>query len=382
MKQFYLLALFCAVSLMCVFTACDDDNKAATWPDGSEISALYENKSTSLPESNKLMLTYSGGELIGKGVYLKAEEHTLVLYNVFPAEKETFIYNVPLTAAADGYTFAGSSTTAAGTTFDYAGKVMPGAMVLNLTNVVRPENEMRGIWNLVMMGKKKDNPTEWEYPLLFKWEIEPFKMSPDDLSETTTEDAEETINFIGSIGGALLNMMVSDIDFREDGTITAKYAGLEGVNILSLIFSGPTKRPAEDWTLSPQNLCRYYVKDGKLYVILDLQMILKAVQANATKAENPVTDQLMGALEKLMSMGQDGIPLVITTNESGDTCLILNKEQILPLVPLLPLLKGVIPGSDQTMGIDLNELFDSFIKMFEHTTDFEVTINLRKLTVE
>lgn len=367
MKQFYLLALFCAVSLMCVFTACDDDDKAATWPDGSEISALYENKSTSLPGSNKLMLTYSGGELIGKGVYLKAEEHTLVLYNVFPAEKETFIYNVPLTATADGYTFAGSSTTAAGTTFDYAGKVMPGAMVLNLTNVVMPKNTMMGQWKLSERN-----------PLQIKWEIEPFEKEEEDGTITIidTETSQIMGNEIGMLLGFMLPTMIGNIDMLPDGNIQAAYKGLT----------------EQEWTKSPLNLCKYYVRDNKLYVQLDLQMILKAIQStdagtkavesgNTNNSEDNTAlsmEEIKAIIAKLMEWGQQGIPL--TMSSSGTAKLTLNKEQILPFLPLMPLLSETLANSDDSMLQLLNAFLEQFIPIFEHTTVFEVTLSLDPVT--
>lgn len=364
MKQFYLLALFCAVSLMCVFTACDDDDEAATWPDGSEISALYENKSTSLPESNKLMLTYSGGELIGKGVYLKAEENTLVLYNVFPAEKETFIYNVPLTAAADGYTFAGSSTTAAGTPFDYAGKVMPGVMALNLTNVVMPKNTMTGQWKL-----NKRNP------LQIKWEVEPFEMT-DEIGEVityTTEESQSLAGLVGAVlGGFILPQMVDTLTFRNDGNIQADYKGLE----------------AMEWQKSPLNLCRYYVRDNKLYIVLDLQMILKTVQT--TKAETAINKKSLSIEEikilvgQVMKWGQQGIPLAVDGSNLKSK-LTLEKEQLLPFFPLLSVLIESIPessGSDNILLQLLASNREMFGGLINHTTVFEITLSLDPVTAE
>ncbi|MCC8171583.1 MAG: DUF4925 domain-containing protein [Parabacteroides sp.] len=367
MKQFYLLALFCAVSLACVFTACDDDDEA-TWPDGSEISALYENKSTSLPESNKLMLTYSGAELIGKGVYLKAEEKTLVLYNVFPAEKETFIYNVPLTAAADGYTFAGSSTTAAGATFDYAGKVMPGVMALNLTHVVMPENAMAGQWKLNRRN-----------PLQIKWEIEPFEKEEGGTTITIDSETSQAMgDEIGMLLGFMLPMMVGNMDMLPDGNIQATYKGLTD----------------QEWGKSPLNLCKYYVRADKLYLQLDLQMILKAVQStdattkaaesgNADNSGNNTSlsmDEIKAIVAKVMEWGQQGIPLTMSGN--GTVKLTLDKEQLLPLLPLMPLLSKTLANSDDSMLQLLNAFLEQFIPLFEHTTVFEVTLALDKVAAE
>lgn len=366
MKQFYLLALFCAVGLMCVFTACDDDDKAATWPDGSEISALYENKSTSLPESNKLMLTYSGGELIGKGVYLKAEEHTLVLYNVFPAEKETFIYNVPLTAVADGYTFAGSSTTTAGATFDYAGKVMPGVMVLNLTNVVMPENTMMGQWKL-----SKRNP------LQIKWEVEPFEMEGQE-NLVTSETTQGLADMIGGILSMpmMLPSLVNVIEFQSDGNIRAEYKGL-----------ADTK-----WKQSPINLCKYNVRNNEVAVLLELQMILKMIQSSQTEdgtkavinqetsanKKSLSTEEVKALVSLLLTWGQEGIPL--TMSKDGKMQLTLGKEQLLPLMPLIPILIESLGNSDNMLLNIIYQMREQIVPMFEHTTVFEVTLSLDPVT--
>lgn len=371
MKQFYLLALFCAVSLMCVFTACDDDDEAATWPDGSEISALYENKSTSLPESNKLMLTYSGGELIGKGVYLKAEENTLVLYNVFPAEKETFIYNVPLTAAADGYTFAGSSTTAAGTPFDYAGKVMPGVMVLNLTNVkVAACKNFVGSW-----GLKPVDMDAYTSAFHLVWETD------------SVIPALELITAISPMVGFFLPPVLNKITFGTDGNITARYSGLTSEEVQKVLNVEPIVRDENDWSDSPFNLCMYYEKDNKLYVILNVDMILKTVQANATKAtasgiDREKLDMLTDALKKLSQWGTQGIPLNVKQIEGGYTLVYLDEKE---LGTLFPLLQALLPMLKETLAPSLGELapivdllLDAVDTGLSHTTKFEIGLALQK----
>lgn len=375
MKRFYVIGLLCVLSLFCLFTACDDDDPIR-WPDGSEVSALYESKTTSLPGSNKLILHYSGRELMGKGVYFKTDDGntaTLALHNIILQEKEVLLPAIALQHTDSQYLFSGMATTSAGTTFAYEGSVQPGVMTLNLSNVNIPGcRSFEGVWNLAPVDVNK-----YTFPLQLVWK-----------TDTTLDVLNFVIPLANSVIGSLLPSVIKDITFNQDGNITALYTPLEDGDLNKIMNSGPIVRPDDAWRTSPLNLVSFYVKDNQLYVIPQVEMIMREVEMNATKTKAGEgildnMDMLMSVLDKVMTWGSEGIPLNIRVDKTGNTVLYLDKEQIETFFPvlriLLPQLKNLLPP-DVLNGL-IGGIIDSLLKEVDialdgHTTEMEIGIIL------
>ena len=95
-----------------------------------------------------------------------------------------------------------------------------------------------------------------------------------------------------------LKALLKDVTFQADGNIVATYVK-DGKDVVS-----------------PINLANYYFKDGKLYVTLNIDMIIQA----ATKADN--NEELMKLITDLMqtplmSALSEGFPLNCVIDDKG-----------------------------------------------------------------
>ena len=151
----------------------------------------------------------------------------------------------------------------------------------------------------------------------------------------------------------MLTKYLHTVTFQEDGNIVASYsaAGKEDEN-----------------SVSPVNLAQYYIKDGKLYLQLNIDMILATIAAIKTK------------ILQFASLLSEGIPLNCEIKD-GTAAIYADKDLILPLLSLLSseeiveLIIAQVPAGQQEM---VKAIFDQLPELIKTTTEFNAGLNLEK----
>ena len=143
-------SLLCAMMLAILLISCNDkDDYDGLSP--AELSGTYSNKLSAPANGDSLILSYNGNTFIGKDVEFKTDDgktaHIILKY-VLPHDKETAISGVSLTAGSGSYSFSGGATTSTGTAFHYLGSIQTGKLILELSDITIPENQltMNGTW--------------------------------------------------------------------------------------------------------------------------------------------------------------------------------------------------------------------------------------------
>lgn len=368
----------CVIALM---TSCSEDYPG---PDPVEVTANYSNKFSN-PNPN-LSLTYSGEEMTGKSVdfsTVKGETANITLYNIIPGEEKSKIIDIPLSGDKVGYSFSGNTTGESGTTFKYAGRVEAGKLTLEISNVQLPTNAIttQKMWYSVPFTAKESSGME----------------EPGGIEYTNTtygihfNSDNETVSQIAvmaeMIGGNILGSVLRNINFNPDGNITARYGAMPQVESFIDYFEPLPIRPESDYTLSPLNLANYYVKGNSLYVIPNIDMIIKQIQSSKTRALS-VTDiqEILQLIQKWTTTGirfniiseikPEKLAEYFYIKHTGDMILHIDKNEIGVLLKLLPMLKNVIPDSD--MKAFLVELLDMLIPELMAAEVLEIGIVLQK----
>lgn len=159
----------------------------------------------------------------------------------------------------------------------------------------------------------------------------------------------------------MLAKYLHTVTFQEDGNIVASYssAGKEGES-----------------TISPANLAQYYIKDSKLYLQLNIDMILATVAANKTKTKALDASVIL----QFASLLSEGIPLNCEVKD-GAAAIYADKDLILPLLSLLSsedivgLIIAQVPAAQQDM---LKAVFAQLPELIKTTTEFNAGLNLEK----
>lgn len=159
----------------------------------------------------------------------------------------------------------------------------------------------------------------------------------------------------------MLTKYLHTVTFQEDGNIVASYsaAGKEDEN-----------------SVSPVNLAQYYIKDGKLYLQLNIDMILATIAANKTKTKALDASVIL----QFASLLSEGIPLNCEIKDST-AAIYADKDLILPLLSLLSseeiveLIIAQVPAGQQEM---VKAIFDQLPELIKTTTEFNAGLNLEK----
>ena len=344
---FYLFALICSMSL---FTACsDDDDEVKSLP---EVNAPYV--------SSELELTYGGEVLLGKKVTFytadgKSADITLegadialtketmasglVNPGVIPGEPKV-TFSAALQPAEGGYTFAGEHV-ADNYSMKYEGAVEKGKLDLALEVKLAGDNALAGnTWNLFSY-----DPYAVKNPLHVVWNSEkPFSvvLFPFPDAQPVELQPGEFITLMSAMGiipvgdkkmgvNEILSCLLQSVTFREDGNIVASYSDV--ADIVSPKFQN-----------SPLNMVQYAVKNEKLYLYLNVDAIIGAVQKMTTKGLDmeTVLPVVLPKLMELIPMLSSGIPLGYSVNEEGNELAVyIDKELGSKLIDiLLSLLKN------------------------------------------
>lgn len=387
MNKYLLRNFLYAICMATLLFACDDNDDQ----DGSEISGIYSNKLSTPEGDNTLTLTYSGREFIGKDVTFKqvnGNTANITLHGILPGETATVLENIPISADGNGYSFSGSSTGNNGTAFSYQGKVETGKMTLALTDVKVASNQLtsNAKWHPVQTAVTAEtDPIKGEYTCYHY----AFHLVTDNLILGQAAPQLEAIL------GNLITWFINEVTFNPDGNITARYATMpEGKAIGDLINIPPDRKDSE-WLSSPINLASYYVKDdSELYIIPNIDMILYQIEQNKTKADGGLDAAVIAAVyQQLNKWSTTGIRMNIRKNSEapynnmgkliaykGDIFLFLDKEEVAAFLPLLSLVKDLLPEDilNGPMGSMIGPLLDMLANSLQQAKTLEMGMMLTK----
>ena len=336
--------------LAILLIACnDDDDYDGLAP--AELSGTYSNKLSAPANGDSLILSYNGNTFIGKDVKFKTDDgktaHIILKY-VLPHDKETTIAGISLTAGSDSYSFNGDATASTGTAFHYQGNIQAGRLVLELSDIMIPENRLRtnGTWHIAHENASYYNVDNGSIQTMIGM-------------------------LYNLVGGKLVSNLISSVldglTFQADGNIIARYAPLsDSIQIGSLIGSY-IKHPANDWTASPPNLATYYVEDNtSIYVIPQIDMIIRQMMINrqtkTDSGDSSMENALLAAYQKINTWSTTGIKMTILESEDpakGDLILLLDKSEIQELFALLDIVKVFIP--EETLNAPVMDLIGNLI---------------------
>lgn len=297
--------------------------------------------------SLKLNLLYSDSVMLGGGVsFLPTGDSygTITLHNIIPGEDETEL-DITWTVDDDGlYAFNEKSTTA-GRTINYVGTI--GSTEMNLAlNVEFPAHDIMGKWELA------------QTPVHMVWVAEADGIFEIEFGATMLAST------ISQYISPLLQTVLKSIELGTDGGVVAEYSDA-GAEVIEFKPCSP-------------NLAHYYVKDEKLYALLNVEMIM----AEVTKSNSG-----LGALESLIAQG---IPVNYSLNPDESLTVFIDYAFIqgvldmlsqTSLWELLPIVKQlVIESMIDIYGSkeEAEKALDGIIEIWQHTTKFEIGLNLVK----
>ncbi|WP_455586676.1 DUF4925 domain-containing protein [Bacteroides sp.] len=384
MSKKFLLKLFCVTCLFISLVSCSDDG----YHESDKLTANYSNKLADGTAAN-LSLSYSGTELIGKSIYFKTSDTKtadITLLDILPGERETPIVNVTLTPAESGYIFSGKATGISGINFSYNGKIEDGKLTVNVSDVQLPAHAIttQKKWYTVPYTLNDTQGTDPETGITYNNVMYGVHFHSDSKAASSLASLAE------AVGGNILGSVLRNVYFHPDGNITARYAPMPQVDgFLGYIMPLPI-RPESDYSLSPLNLVTYYVKDNFLYVVPNIDMIIRLVQSNRnaeTRATS--TPDYMKIYRLLNRWATTGIRFHIVDEikpeelyedyyikHAGDMILYLDKDEISPLFQLLPMLKDIVP--DGPLKTILIPMLESMIPELTDAEVFELGLILQK----
>lgn len=331
MKKKWWYYLLCTV-LLVGFISCNNDDKAVLSMNGTYFSGTSAS-------GNVLELLYSQQPLDGKEVRFNTSDGKtaiITLKYIVPGETYTSI-SANLVAQDGGYSFEGTTITTNKHTIEYKGLVQKSRLQLEL-NVNMVASSVTGTWNLT------------SEPLHIVWE-----------AGSMSHEAQQLAGIISQFGNLLLKQYLRTVTFGADGNVTAMYKAADA--------SGG------QWVQSPKNLCMYYVKDNKLYLVPDMQMIAQQVEKNKQKTRALGIMDILNLFNQVVAWGKEGIPLNISENPDATRTVFFDKKAIAPFIPLLPVVVDLLPPEGE-IGDIASDIVNQIITIFPKTTRLELGIEL------
>lgn len=315
-----LILLFALLCTATFFTACSDDEDTS-WQQIPKEEIKGDNAAFTV-----------NGETVANGSVKfeakSAEQAVVTLDNVILAYPEVAV-DVTMAKQADGsYNFSGEKgmTTVPGTradnqtaiaTIKVTGNVtLDGKVRVEANTVVNDPNGWAGTHGLadyataklIVKGKEKSYVASGA--LYFNVEGE----------KISTTDSLSIINALRGIGGYILPQLLGDITLNSDGNITAKYVKESNIDMAkttevmtNMLWLGvlPSENdvkaliPAKDkYVSSPNNLAYWYQKDNKLYVKLNVPVILAQALGTSSNTElaNVISSVLNGDVTTIKNL--------------------------------------------------------------------------------
>lgn len=395
--------LFYVACVALCLSACEENyNDKLFWP--GEISREYG----SYIKPFTLDLTYSGEKLIGKTVTFKTEDSetgTLTLNDVIPGEATTPINNITLYENEEKgiFTFSGTNITMGGATVEYEGSITPKTMKLNLDVKMANAKTFAKTYGFGTYEMIED----YDSFLYMKFKGAAYL---DMIPKEGFEDDAMMMSIIGVMGGSALQILIpqllKDIQFENNGYITAKYSSdpIDTEKLMSLLGTADAGNEikklvnSRTYQPSPKGLAFWSISNNKMILKLNMPAIINEVIKNSgqqvdSKLISGITEailksdpirlkSLLGALNlivnneilgylintddatfnALFSCIRDGVPMNMTLTEDGHTYLYLDYQTLTPIINIVSGIKLTIDGLGE---LDLGTMIGEPWKLME-----------------
>lgn len=356
----YLLLLVLGTA---TFSSCEDDDN-----DGyKRISSEYKNAT--------LKLTFNGKELNDKTVEIQALNETtanLILKSLIPGESNLYLNALLANTGGDNYTLEAKSETTDRTVV-VEGGVTEGVLTLNCTFKVT--SKVVGNWKFIAQQETSTDPKQLigKGPLHLKivTDIDSIKLPivlPDGSNwsfaikdNMETEDAG-FVSFAKVMFSLLVPNLLYNIELQEDGDLTATYAVMD-----------ETMNPTDTVTL-PEGVVRYNVKDGEIYIAVDINALLPR-----SDADQPSVD--------VLKMLAEGLPLILKLDGDNNMTVYVDKDMMVPFMGMMDLVKGLVKDMepmDVLIGTitaeSLQKFLDDVVTLVNTSETIELGLNLETNT--
>lgn len=294
-----LFALLCTITF---FTACSDDEKG-----GPDLPVNEEFK------GDKLALIFNGESLTDKAVNLTQLNNSsavIALKQLIPGE-DSLVVNLtasePATRAFADYDFKGDITNA-DRQITVTGSLVNGILKVDVKHIIK-DTKIIGKWYTYV---KLDMAT---YEMLTSLHLDivndtdkAYLPAPGWGKEIS---GSELPSYLGLIGMMLPQLLVS-VELTNDGKLIATY------------YANMTDKNNNVPPVIEDKIVKYSVNNGYIYVKPDLTGLLPVSQ---TRADFSIND--------ILGMLNVGIPLKYTITEDGSFKAYVDKDMMLPFMPLI-----------------------------------------------
>lgn len=256
---------------------------------------------------------------------------------------------------------------------------------------------LTGSWSLLATASLDESGGVTAAPLLITW-------SAIDANKPNMEAATHLVNVLGS---AVLFNVLNQVTLHEDGNITAKYwpeISIEDILNDGMDDEGNFIATHEKWLDSPKSLAYWYAKSNMIYIVPNIDAIMKQVNKDNESEEVGNMEDLTSILAMLGEYNIDidallptvmqwvttGIPLKYGVDDNA-LKIYVDKEMATPFITaILPALdklqvdvdKIIADGGDNAflikmvLGIlGIEKLTDIKTIWEENTKDFELSLN-------
>lgn len=360
MKKSLIYLLLLALGIV-TFSSCEDDDNDSY----KRISSEYKDAT--------LKLTFNGKELNNKTVEIQALNETtanLILKSLIPGESNLYLNALLTNTGGDNYTLeAKSETTDRHVVVE--GGISEGVLTLNCTFKVT--SKAVGNWKLIAQRETSTDPDQLigKGPLHFQIVTDidsitlPIILSDGSNWSFAIKDNMETqeAGFV-SFAKALFSLMVPNIlyniDLQEDGDLTATYAVMD-----------KNMNPTDTVTL-PEGVARYNVKDGEIYIAVDINALLPR-----STSDQPPMD--------ILTMLSDGLPLILKLDGDYNMTAYVDKDMMVPFMGMMELVKALVKDMepmDVFIGTvtaeSLQKFLDEVVTLVTASKTIELGLNLER----
>lgn len=176
-----------------------------------------------------------------------------------------------------------------------------------------------------------------------------------------TEDAG-FVSFAKVMFSLLVPNLLYNIELQEDGDLTATYAVMD-----------ETMNPTDTVTL-PEGVVRYNVKDGEIYIAVDINALLPR-----SDADQPSVD--------VLKMLAEGLPLILKLDGDNNMTVYVDKDMMVPFMGMMDLVKGLVKDMepmDVLIGTitaeSLQKFLDDVVILVNTSETIELGLNLETNT--
>lgn len=394
---------------MALFASCSDDDDDTTWKKIPQDELAIQDVAF---EVNGEQATTGSLQMVVKN----GTGAVLNLKNVIPGYAEVSVDVKLEKQADDSFVFLGEK----GLTTPPAMLVRSDAMPIILTVRVEGKVSLEGKVSATATTKLAESAQagltgSWSLLATIGSDAEIVNKAP--LFLTWSAINKEELNFenganlVNLFGSMVVYNILNQVTFHEDGNITAKYWGEVSMdNLMASPGEDDVTLEAshDDWSDSPKNLAFWYVRNEMLYVVPNINAILKQVGEDNEGGNMNNSGNLDVILEKLGEYNIDvnallpsvmqwittGIPVKYIKDANG-LKIYVDKEMVAPfMTALLPALDKLQKDLDEILADPNNEngflirmalamlgiekLADIKTIWEQNTAEFEIALNFVK----